>query len=177
MRWILMVTLLAGFLSACANVSRFEKEALTAYGEQLDGSREPLYYLIRIDLSKAADSSMLKMSLKLTADSAPIALSELSPELVGKYLPPYAPPPQWPEQWKKKSAEVDAYSGGGFHIVFKNNRLEFIGICSHCAQQREHPVIASPDGKALYSLPLTERQLVELCGPPKRKYKVNEVRY
>jgi hypothetical protein len=118
-RWILMVMLLAGTVSACASVSRFEKDALTAYGEKLDGSCESLYYSILIDLGDAVDSSTLNTQLKLRSDAPPMPLSDLGPDVVAKYLPRFSPPPQWPEKWKKKAQEQDAYTGGGFHIVFK----------------------------------------------------------
>ena len=172
-----MVVLLAGTVSACASVSRFEKDAVTAHGEKLDGSRESLYYSIFIDLSNAVDSSTLNIPLKLRPDAPSMPLSELRPEVVAKYLPRFTPPPQWPEKWKKKAREQDAYTGGGFHIVFKKNRVVSIGMCSHCAGAREHPVIGTPDGHAFYALPLTEQQLIEVFGQPKRIYKVNEVRY
>lgn len=177
MRRILMVMLLAGTVSACASVSRFEKDAVTAHGEKIDGSREPLYYSILIDLGNAIDSSTLNIQLKLRPDAPPIPLSELHPEVVAKYLPRFTLPPQWPEKWKKKAREQDAYTGGGFHIIFKKNSIISIGICSHCAGGREHPTIGTPDGHAFYALPLTEQQLIEVFGPPKRIYKVNEVRY
>ena len=177
MRWIWMAVFLTGTLSACANVSRFENDALVAYGEQLNGARETLYYSIFVDGGRVVDTHIMDVFLKLTPDASPLPLSELRPELVAKYLPPFIPPPQWPEHWKNKAKEEDAYSGGGFHIKFNNSRLLSLGICSHCFGGREHPIIGTPDGHTFYSLPLTEQQLIEVFGPPNRIYKVNEVRY
>jgi len=177
MRRIFMIIFLAGILTGCANVSRFEVGTLVAHGEQLNGSHEPLYYSISIDVSGEVDHRIMGVLLKLTPDANPLKLSELSPELVANFLPKFIPPPQWPEQWKKKAKEEDAYSGGGFHIKFKKGRLKSVGICSHCSGGLEHPIIGTGDGKAFYSLPLTEQQLIDVFGQPSRVYKVNEVRY
>lgn len=177
MRRILIAIGLAGILSACANVSRFEKDAFVAHGEILNGTPEVLYYSIFIESDGTVDAYKADILLKLTADATPLSLSKLRPESVARYLPRFTPPPQWPEQWKKKAMEAETYSGGGFHITFKNGRLVSLGICSHCSEGREHPVIGTADGHLFYSLPLTEQQLEDLFGPPDRIYKVNEVRY
>jgi len=177
MRWILIGILLAVTLSACANVSRFEKGSLVAHGELLDGSREPLYYSIWVDFKKSVDASTMSSLLKLSPDSPSIALGKLRPELVARYLAPFTPPPQWPEAWKEKAKEDEVYAGGGFNIRFKEGQLLSVGICSHCAEGREHPIVGTPDGHHFYILPLTERQITEIFGPPDRIYKVGEVRY
>jgi len=176
-RRIWLVVFFAGTLSACANVSRFEKDALVAHGEELNGANGPLYYSIFVDGSRAVDARILNVYLKLRPDAAPLMLSEMRPDIVAKYLPMFIPPPNWPEQWKKKANEEDAYSGGGFHIKFKNGSLLSVGICSHCAGGREHPVVGTPDGHSFYSLPLTEQQLIEVFGKPDRLYMVTEVKY
>lgn len=177
MRRILIFTLLASILFACANVSRFEKNSLVAHGELLDGSHELLYYSIWVDLKKSVDVRTMNFLLKLSPDSPPVALKELCPELVASYLPPFIPPQQWPDTWKQKAKEDESYSGGGFFIRFKEGRLLSVGICSHCATRRENPIVGSPDGKHFYMLPLTEQQITEVFGAPDRIYKVNEVRY
>lgn len=59
MRWIWMGILLAGMLSACANVSRLEKGSLVAHGELLDGAQEPLYYSIWVDFNKPVDTRIM----------------------------------------------------------------------------------------------------------------------
>jgi len=171
-----MSILLAGILSACANVSRFEKNGLVAYGEQLNGASERLYYLILVE-GNALDSDTMSVQIKLTPETSPVSVSELSPAFAGKYLQPFTPPSQWPEQWKKKAGQEDSYTGGGFNIRFKDNHLVSLGICSHCAGIREHPIIGRPDGEVFYSLPLTEQQMIEVFGNPKRIYRVNEVGY
>ena len=172
-----MGILLAGMLLACTNVSRLEKDSLVAHGELLDGAQEPLYYTIFIDFNKSVDARILVSLMKFSNDAPPLSLAELRPELVAQYLPPFVPPPQWPDSLKKKATEDDAYTGGGFHIAFKNGRLASVGICSHCSGGREYPIVGTPDGQKFYELPLTERQLTEVFGSPIRIYKVNEVRY
>lgn len=168
---------MTGTLTACANVSRYEKEALVAHGEPLNNASEVLYYSIFIDIDRVVDVSMKNIFLKLRSDAVPLRVSVLRPQSVARYLPKFTPPPQWPEHWKKKAIETEAYSGGGFQITFDNGRLQSIGICSHCTEGREHPTIGTPDGNKFYSLPLTELQLEEIFGKPNRVYKVNEVRY
>lgn len=174
--WVLLLLLSIGAMSGCANVSRFEKGALVAHGEQLDGATEMLYYTISINTDRGVDAQIMNVSLKLTPDSTPIPLSELNPETVSRYLPRFIPPQQWPELWKKKEAEYETYAGSGFHIKFDHGRLIYIGICSHCFGGREYPIVGVPDGHAFYSLPLTVQQLIEVFGVPSRVYKVNEVR-
>jgi hypothetical protein len=177
MRCIWVVMLFTATLSACANVSRFESGALVAHGEHLNGASEILYYSIFIESGGRADVHMKDIYLKLTPDATPLLLSELRPGSVSRYLPRFNPPPQWPENLKEKAMETEAYSGGGFHITFNNGRLLSVGICSHCSEGREHPIIGTPDGNRFYSLPLTEQQLKDVFGMPDRVYKVNEVRY
>jgi hypothetical protein len=172
-----MVMLLTSALLACANVSRFEKDSLVAYGEHLNGAPEVLYYSIFVETDRMVDIHKMDILLKLAPEATPLLLSELSPESVARYLPRFIPPPQWPEHWKEKAMETEAYSGRGFHITFNNGRLLSLGICSHCSGGREHPVIGTPDGHAFYSLPLTDQQLKNIFGPPNRVYRVNEIRY
>ena len=169
--------LLLGLLTGCADVSRFEQGPLVAHGERLEQAREPLYYSIGIDVAAAYDERLMHARLQLSPDAPPLALAELSPALVSRYLPPFVPPPQWPEAWKQKARETRAYAGNGFHIDFKHGDLAFVGICSHCAGGRESPVVGTPDGGRLFALPLTEQQLREVFGAPQRIYRVNEVRY
>lgn len=177
MRSLFIGILLATTLTACANVSRLQRESLVAFGEQLDGASAPLYYLIRLDLKKSANARTTSFFLKLSPDSPAIAFSDLRPELVARYLPPFTPPKEWPEFLKEKAKKDVAYAGGGFHITFENNRPTYIGICSHCNNGREYPTVGTPDGQHLYTLPLTEQQLSEVFGSPDRVYKVSEVRY
>jgi hypothetical protein len=169
--------LLAGTLSACANVYRFEKSSLVAHGEILERSDEPLYYSIQIDLKQPIDTQITNILLKLSTDSPPIAITQLRSDLVSRYLSPFIPPPQWPETWKKKAEKEVAYTGNGFYMRFREDQLQAVGICSHCAGERAHPVIGTSDGRHFYALPLTIQQLTEVFGSPDRIYKVNEVYY
>ena len=177
MRLILILIFLAGTLSACANVSRFEKSALVAHGERLEGSQEPLYYKIWIDFKKPVDTRVKGPLLKFSSDSPPIAIGELKPALVARHLPPFIPPPQWPAAWKEKAKADDSYEGNGFHISFRDGQLQAVGICSHCAGDRSSPVVGTPDGEHYYPLPLTERQITDVFGSPDRIRKVNQVYY
>ena len=177
MRWILIGTIWMILLSSCANVLRFEKENLVAFGEKLDKSPEHLFYLVRVDMAKSIDNELNNFNLKLSSDGPPIALNKLTPELVAKYLHPFIPPPQWPDRMKEKIKGQDIYAENGFQINFKNGQLIYINICSHCAGGNESPVVGTPDGNHFYTLPLTEQQVFEVFGSPNRVYKVNEVRY
>jgi len=176
-RRVWWVVFLAATLSACANVSRFEKDVLVAHGEPLNDASEPLYYLIFIDGRRTVDPRILSVYLTLRPDAPPLRLADMRPDIVAEYLPVFIPPSNWPEQWKKKIKENDVYSGGGFHIVFNNGNLLSVGICSHCAGGREHPMVGVPDEHAFYSLPLTEQQLIEAFGKPHRLYKGTEAKY
>lgn len=164
-------------ISGCANVSRYEAGPVVAFGQPLEGTDEPLYFLIRIkgDVQGVAQAS--GVLLQLAPDTPAVALSALAPELVARYLPAFEPPPQWPEQWKARAREKTTFAGGGFHISFSNGRAEYVGICSHCAGKVERPVVGSGNTNTFYTLPLTAQQLFEVFGQPARLYKVNEVRY
>jgi len=177
MRSILIGLLLASMLSACANVSRFEKGSLVAFGQNLDESSEPLYYLIRLDLKKSVDPHIMGSLLKLSPDSPPIAVDELRPNVVARYLPPFTPPEEWPEFLKQKAKDDVVYAGNGFHIRFEEDLPVYVGICSHCYNRRENPTVGTPNGQNFYVLPLTEQQVIEVFGSPDRIYKVSEVRY
>ncbi|KAA1173836.1 hypothetical protein FWJ25_10480 [Marinobacter salinexigens] len=174
---ILITLLLAALVAGCANVSRFERGALVAFGEVLGDSPEPLYYLISIDLTKATDDHILEARLQLAPDTESIPLSQLGPEIVASYLPPFVPPTEWPEALRRRAEEDDGYSGGGFSIRFRDGILLSVGACSHCAAGRASPVIVSPDQLHYYPLPLTFDQITEVFGEPDRVYKVGEVRY
>jgi hypothetical protein len=177
MRRVLLGILLAGMLSACAGVSRLEKGSLTAFGELHNGAHEPRYYLVRINVEKAADPRTMSSLVKLNPEAPPLSIAELRPESVARYLQPFSPPPQWPDSLKQKAKEYDDYHGGGFYIAFKNGRLVSVGICSHCAGGRESPIVGTPDGQQFYTLPLTELQVAEVYGSPDRIRKVREVTY
>ena len=173
----LIVIACSAILLSCANVWRFEKNALVAHGERINGSKEPLYYTISLDMTKSNDEHTKGILLKLTPDSKSIPLKDLNPELVAQYLTLFIPPPQWPNILKERMKAENAYAGNGFYISFKNNKLVWVSICSNCANGRESPVIGTPDGEHFYILPLTEKQMIEVFGSPKRIHRVNEVRY
>jgi len=169
--------MLAAMTSSCANVSRFERDSLVAFGQPLDGSHESLYYLIRLGFEEPVNARTTSALLRFIPDGPAFALKDLYPELVATYLTPFTPPPQWPDSLKQKAKEYDTYAGGGFHISFREGKIYYLGICSHCAGEREYPIVGTPDGQQFYTLPLTEKQIIEIFGSPDRIYKVNEVRY
>ena len=177
---ILITGLIASalLLSACANVSRIEKDSLVAYGELMLDAEEPLYYLIGIDVVKTTDEQILYSQVKLAKEAPAFSLAELKPELVAKYLPAFAPPSQWPESWKQEAQENESYAGNGFFIKFsKNGMLLFVSICSHCEGKIHHPIVGTSIDHNFYSLPLTIKQFSEVFGLPTRIQKVREVRY
>jgi len=177
MRRISIGIFCAILLSSCSNVLRFEKDNVVAFGEKLNGSPEPLYYLIRIDMTESIDNQLESFLLKLSPDAQPISVKELHPELVSRYLQTFIPPPQWPDIVKEKIKDLDIYEKNGFNVSFKNGQLYSVSICSHCANGKESPVVGTPNGEHFYTLPLTEQQITEVFGSPDRVYKVLEVRY
>jgi len=166
-------------LTACANVSRFEKGAFVAFGQKLDGSPEPLYYLMRMDLSRSNPAETPAFSLKLSENGPPVPWDRLTVDTVSAHLPKFVPPPVWPEKWKAEAAKRDAYEGAGYYIAFRDGRLEYLGLCSHCGKDFPEPPpgIGPPDGATFFRLPVTEAQLVSVVGRPDRIYNVREVSY
>ena len=128
-------------------------------------------------MTKSIENHLGSFYLKLSPECPPITLTELRPELVSQYLHSFIPPPQWPDRMKQKIKGQNIYSENGFHISFKNGKLLYMGICSHCADENESPVVGTLDREHFYTLPLTDQQVIEVFGTPKRIYKVNEVRY
>ncbi len=158
-------------------MTRFETPGVVAHAEQLDGSDEPLYYSIAIDIYKAQKSELPDIRLKFDDNGSSFALSELTPSIVSRYLPPFEAPPQWPKSWKEKAAKEDAYEGAGYYIKFEQGQAVFVGLCSHCAGGRASPVVGNKEDTHFYTLPLTERQMTEIFGPPRKRSKANEVYY
>jgi hypothetical protein len=166
-------------LTACANVSRFEKGPFVAFGQKLDGRPEPLYYLMRMDLSNSKPAETPAFSLKLSENGPPVPWNHLTADTVSAHLPKFVPPPVWPKEWKAEAAKRDAYEGAGYYIAFRDGRLEYLGLCSHCGKDFPEPApgIGPPDGSIFFRLPVTKEQLVRVVGEPDRVYKVSEVRY
>ncbi|RRJ82768.1 hypothetical protein [Aestuariirhabdus litorea] len=158
-------------LTACASVTRLEKGALVAHGEPLDGAAEPLYYILALDLRQLGEVERQRLVVKLAAEAELLTLSALTPERVSGYLPRAQPP-----VIRRDAPAGEAYSGGGFYLRFEAGRLQFLGLCSHCAGGRQSPLIGRVGGELL-GLPLTGTQLEALFGAPDRVYRVNEVRY
>lgn len=177
MRWTWLGILVASLLSACAGTSRLETDALVAFGSRVDGALEPLYYLVRIDIEELANARIMSSLVKFSPEAPPMPIAELRPQEVARYLLPFSPPPQWPDYFKQKAKAYDEYHGGGFYVAFKDDRLVSLGICSHCGEGREAPIVGTPDGRHFYPLPLTEQQVTEVFGSPDRIRQVREVTY
>jgi len=178
-----LLVLLAAALAAtgCAHVSRFEKGPFVAFGEPLHGSPEPLYYLLRLDLTDADPDEAPLFSVQLATDTPPIAWHRLTPSLVAAHLPPFVPPAAWPERRKAEAARRTAFEGGGCHVAFLGERLEFLSLFAvgpgPGAAPDPAPAIGSADGIVLRRLPLTEAELIEAVGEPDRILRVREVTY
>lgn len=72
---------------------------------------------------------------------------------------------------------VGAGLGAGFHIKFMDGRLVSVGICSHCDEIIQSPVVGTLDGLKFYALPLNEPELAEVFGASEKTRKVREVTY
>jgi hypothetical protein len=72
-------------LTGCANVTRIEKDSIVAFGECLDDADEPFYYLIRIDVNKTVDKSILYSRVKLTHNAPDMSMYRY------QYLHPSSP--------------------------------------------------------------------------------------
>jgi hypothetical protein len=176
MRFMNAALLLMLLLPSCAGVSRLDKGPLVAYGEHLEKSPEPLYYLIRINCEKQDLTPALRALVRLGPEAEPLAITDLTPEFVSRHLPRFEPPREWPDAWKEKARKEHAYAGGGFHIAYNDDgRLAFVGICSHCYPSRQSPVVGTPNGRIFYTLPLTTEQFTEVFGPAERSRKQREV--
>jgi hypothetical protein len=164
-------------LLGCASVSRYEKSNVVAFGEILNNTNEPQFYLLDINIENTDNSLLPEFLVLLSPEAKPILSTKLNPDYVSKYLPDFIPPPQWPQKWKDKAKLYNAYEGNGFYISFKNARLISFGACSNCGGAKYSPVIGKSDGNVFYKLPLNLDQLVEIFGDPDKLYKVGEVRY
>lgn len=177
MRLIALAVMIASLLTACAGVSRFEKGPLVAFGGSHAGTLEPLYFLVRINAERPTEVRIMQALVKFNPEAPSFPIAELRPEVVSQYLPAFTPPPQWPDSLKKKSMEYEAYSGAGFYISFKNNRLAWVSICSSCSGESHSPIVGTPDESQFYTLPLNEYQVAEVFGRPDKIRKVREITY
>jgi hypothetical protein len=164
-------------ISGCANVSRYQKNDIVAFGEKINQSKQPLYYLIRLNSKKENETNSPDFLIKFSNDAPPVHFKNLTPELVYKYLSPFVPPSQWPQHIREKALRDQGFQGNGFYIAFRQNRFLAFSACSLCGGKQHSPVVGKSDGSAFYSLPLTFEQLTDIFGKPDRLYKVGEVRY
>ena len=169
--------LLCLVLSGCANIWRMENGPLTAFSESLRESSEPRYTMVWIDLQKKTDARVLAAQIKLAEQAPLVAIGALRPEFVARYLPAWEPPPQWPEIVREKARQDDNYQGGGIYVSFRQGRLVYVSLVSRLRDERFYPQVAAPAATGLLTLPLSRAQMEEVFGPPRRVYRVSEVRY
>lgn len=173
---------LALLLAGCAGIYRYDTAALTAYGEKLEGSATPLYYSLAIDFEKGGSASAHTLAIRFAGADTPIALHALTPQEAAHHLPPWEPPPQWPDIVKQRERErrkaYQAYAGEGAYLSFRDGRLAYLSLCSHCEGKHfQPPQIGRADSGITYALPLTEAQLREVFGEPTRLRRQREINY
>lgn len=177
-----LLGVVALLLAGCAGVYRYDTVNLTAYGEKLEGSATPLYYSVAIDFEKDGSANARTLAIKFAAADAPIALHELTPQEAARHLPPWEPPPQWPDVVKQRERErrkdYQVYAGEGAYLSFRDGRLSYLSLCSHCEGKRfQPPQIGRADSGITHALPLTEAQLREVFGEPTRLRRQREIYY
>jgi len=133
--------------------------------------------MVWIDLQKKTDARVLAAQIKLAEQAPLVAIGALRPEFVARYLPAWEPPPQWPEIVKQKARQDDNYQGGGIYVSFRQGRLVYVSLVSQLRGEHFYPQVAAPASPELLSLPLSRAQMEAVFGPPRRVYRVSEVRY
>lgn len=175
---IFIFTLFLLLVSGCTPISKFINEPVTAFGKKYSDSNNTIrYFLLRVEMDKYPDQSLPSIQVQLSPDTAPIPLNKLTADITSRYLPIFTPPSQWPQHWKERAMMNPSFEGNGIYISFKNNQLNYLGICSNCGGQLNSPKIGKVGGSCLYPMPLTKRQMIEIFGPPRRLYDVREVTY
>ncbi|MCQ4298431.1 hypothetical protein NAV11_00775 [Pseudomonas songnenensis] len=164
-------------LGGCANIWRMDNGPLTAFSESVRESPDPRNTMVWIDLQKKTDTRVLAAQIKLAEQAPLVAIGTLRPEFVAQFLPPWEPPPQWPEIVKQKARQDDNYQGGGIYVSFRQGRLVYVSLVSQLRGERFYPQVAAPASSELLSLPLSRAQMEAVFGPPRRVYRVSEVRY
>lgn len=173
----ILLLLLVVVLSGCANIWRMESGPLTAFSESVHESPDPRFTMLWVNLQKQTDARVLQAQVKLADDAPLIPIGALRPDFVARHLPAFVPPPQWPEVLKEKARQDDSYQGGGIYVSFRDGRLVFVSLVSRQGGEQFTPQVAAPDSTQLLTLPLTRAQMEQVFGPPRRLYRVSEVRY
>ena len=164
-------------LGGCANIWRMEKGPLTAFSESVKESSAPRFTMLWVNLQQQTDLRVLQAQIKL-ADDAPLTpIGALRPDFVARHLPPFVPPPQWPEVLKERARRDDSYQGGGVYVSFRDGRLIFVSLVSRQGGEQFAPQVAAPGSTVLQTLPLSRAQMEQVFGPPRRLYRVSEIRY
>lgn len=170
---LLLIGLLLATLAGCANIWRMENGPLTAFSE----SSDPRFTMAWVNLQKQTDPRVLQAQIKLAENAPLVAIGALRPEFVARYLPVWEPPPQWPESVREKARQDDAYQGGGIYVSFRQGRLVFVSLVTQQGGERFAPQVAAPGSMKLLTLPLSRAEMEAVFGPPRRLYRVSEVRY
>jgi hypothetical protein len=174
----LVIGLLAAGAAGCASVSNIASDGFSMNGEKVEAGRdEVLYYSISVNFDRAVAPAVLSARVQLTPDLPPVALGELTLELVSKHLGKYVAPPQQPESYRRQAEGWLAFEGDGLFIRFHDDgRPMTVGVCSHCMNSRQFPVLAAPDGR-LFPLPLTRAEAEDVFGPLPRAKGFSQVYY
>ncbi|OCX91223.1 MAG: hypothetical protein BFD77_18530 [Pseudomonas sp. CO183] len=62
-------------------------------------------------------------------------------------------------------------------MSFRQGRLVYVSLVSQLRGEHFYPQVAAPASPELLSLPLSRAQMEAVFGPPRRVYRVSEVRY
>lgn len=172
-----LLILLVVMLGGCANIWRMENGPLTAFSESVHESPDPRFTMVWVNLQKQTDARVLQAQIKLANDAPLTPLGALRPDFVARHLPAFVPPPQWPDSLKEKARQDDSYQGGGIYVSFRDGRLIFVSLVSRQGAERFTSQVAAPGSTTLLTLPLSRTQMEQVFGPPRRLYRVSEVRY
>jgi hypothetical protein len=177
--------LLAVLLSAaaCAPVSHFQKGGVSAHGERLEGSERPLWYRIGIDYEREGGGHVPPLSIQLPGADGAEPVESLTPGKAARHLPVWVPPEEWSDIVKARERDrieaggYQVYSGSGTYLSFREGRVAFIGLCSHCEGKRSAPAHIGRVGGRLHALPFSEEQMAEVFGVPDRVRRYSQVYY
>jgi hypothetical protein len=178
LRSVVLAALLAAGAIGCASVSTIATGGFSMNGEKVEAGRdEVLYYRIGVDFDRTVSSAVLAARVQLAPGLPPVALRDLSLELVSGHLSKYVAPPQQPEIYRREAKAWLAFEGDGLFIRFHDDgRPMSLGLCSHCQNSRQYPVVATPNGRR-FPLPLTLAEAEEVFGPLPRAKSYSQVYY
>jgi hypothetical protein len=174
----LVLALLVAGAAGCASVSNIATQGFSMNGGKVEAGRdEVLYYSIQVNFDSVTDPAVLSARVLLSPDLPPVALRDLTLEFVSRHLSKYVPPPQQPELYRRQAEGWLAFEGDGLFIRFHDDgRPMTLGLCSHCRNSRQFPVVATSDGR-LFPLPLSLAEAEQVFGPLPRAKRFSQVYY